>query len=194
MVRLDKSYWEERYTSGNIGWDLGSISPPLKAYVDQLEDKNLKILIPGAGNAYEAEYLFKKGFKQVYVADVSKTALNNLKKRVPEFPERQLLHKDFFNLDLKFDLIIEQTFFCALDPKLRSKYVEKMQAILKKNGQLVGLFFNVPLNDDQPPFGGSKSEYIERFTPHFQIKVMDMAYNSHPSRSGRELFVNLQKK
>jgi hypothetical protein len=47
--------------SNETGWDLGQVSPPLKAYIDQLTDKNLRILIPGCGNSYEAEYLLEKG-------------------------------------------------------------------------------------------------------------------------------------
>jgi len=57
------NYWENRYQNQQTGWDIGEISSPLKAYIDQLEDKSIKILIPGAGNAYEAEYLFLNGFK-----------------------------------------------------------------------------------------------------------------------------------
>jgi len=31
-----------------------------------------------------------------------------------------------------------------------------MTELLLKNGKLVGLFFNIPLFDDHPPFGGTK--------------------------------------
>ena len=56
-------YWQNRYLENSTGWDLGDISPPIKAYIDQLNNKNIKILIPGAGNAHEAEYLHNQGFK-----------------------------------------------------------------------------------------------------------------------------------
>ncbi len=75
LNNLNRKYWENRYAKNDTGWDLGKISTPLKTYFDQLENKNLKILIPGAGNAYEAEYLHQKGFKNVFVVDISKTAL-----------------------------------------------------------------------------------------------------------------------
>ncbi len=67
---LDEKFWDSRYQSENTGWDIGQISTPLKAYFDQLDNKKLKILIPGGGNSYEAEYLFEKGFKNVYVVAV----------------------------------------------------------------------------------------------------------------------------
>ena len=53
-----KNYWTNRYSKAKTGWDIGYPSTPLKTYFDQLENKDLRILIPGAGNAYEAEYLF----------------------------------------------------------------------------------------------------------------------------------------
>jgi SAM-dependent methyltransferase len=191
-MKLDETFWDNRYKSLDIGWDLGEVSPPLKGYFDQITDKSLRILIPGGGNSYEAEYLHKKGFKNVFVIDISNTALDNLKARVPDFPQDQLIHSDFFDLDMSFDLIIEQTFFCALDPSLRDQYVSKMRSLLTPEGQLVGLLFNVPLYSDRPPFGGHKTEYEERFKNHFEIIKMELAYNSQESRQGKELFINLK--
>ena len=192
--KLDSNYWETRYLEGTSGWDLGVVSTPIKEYIDQLENKHLKILIPGAGNAYEAEYLFKNGFKNVFVADLAQSPLESLKSRIPEFPDNQLLHTDFFDLNMQFDLIIEQTFFCALNPTLRDQYVLKTTQLLGKDGKLVGLLFDAPLNEDHPPFGGSKKEYMERFSPFFEVDTMELAYNSVDSRAGRELFINLTNK
>ncbi|RFN59104.1 methyltransferase domain-containing protein [Marixanthomonas ophiurae] len=195
MESLNEPYWDNRYKNKDTKWDIGYVSTPLKTYFDQLTDnKNLKILIPGGGNSYEAEYLHEQGFAEVYVVDVSETALQNFKKRVPTFPSEKLLHQDFFKLEETFDLIIEQTFFCALDPSLRNEYVAKMHQLLKPKGKLIGLLFNFPLTKDGPPFGGSKTEYKKRFAPFFEIKVMETAYNSIPQRQGNELFVILQKK
>ena len=189
-----ESFWNHKYISGEIGWDIGYVSTPLKEYIDQLTDMDQKILIPGAGNAYEAEYLFKKGFKNVYVVDISSIALKNFAIRVPDFPSEQLLCKDFFDLTDSFDLVIEQTFFCALDPALRTEYMRKMHQLLNPQGILVGLLFNIPLNTDRPPFGGSKEEYIALFKETFNILKMETSYNSIPERAGNELFIKLQPK
>lgn len=193
-MNLDESFWDKRYKTKDIGWDLGMVSSPLNAYFDQISDKTLKVLIPGGGNSYEAEYLFKLGFQNVYVIDLSLTALENFHHRVPDFPREHLLHSNFFELDMSFDLIIEQTFFCALDPILREEYVYKMHSLLRDNGKLVGLLFDAPLYSDRPPFGGNKKEYEDRFKSHFHIKHMETAYNSHESRAGRELFINFIKR
>ena len=67
----EKEYWTNRYTEQNTGWDIGYPSTPIKNYIDQLENKDIKVLIPGAGNAYEAEYIYNMGFKNVFVLDIS---------------------------------------------------------------------------------------------------------------------------
>ncbi|GAB7256063.1 methyltransferase domain-containing protein [Polaribacter sp. OB-PA-B3] len=190
---LSASAWDNRYINNDIGWDLGNVSPPLKAYFDQLDNKELKILIPGGGNSYEAEYLFKQGFKNIDVVDLSKTALNNLHNRLPELPNNQLINSDFFDVNDTFDLIIEQTFFCAIAPDLREKYAVKMKELLKPKGKLVGVLFNVPLNENRPPFGGNLEEYLKLFSSHFKIDILEKCYNSYENRQGRELFVKLLK-
>ncbi len=194
MIKLDEKFWTERYELNESGWDIGHISTPLKTYIDQLTNKNLKILIPGGGNSYEAEYLFKKGFDHVFVVDLSKIPLENIKKRCVNFPTAQLLHQNFFELDMQFDLIIEQTFFCALNPSLRNDYAKKMHQLLHPRGKLVGLLFDAELNKDHPPFGGDKEEYKTYFSPYFEIKRMERSYNSIEKRAGRELFITLLRK
>lgn len=193
MMNLNKEFWENRYHTNQTGWDIGHISTPLKEYIDQLTNKELTILIPGGGNSYEAEYLFLNGFKNVYVIDIVAEPLKNLKKRVPTFPKNHLIYNDFFKLEKQFDLIIEQTFFCALIPTLRSKYVTKMNELLNKEGKIVGLFFNFPLTNEGPPYGGSKKEYLHHFSKDFDIKVLEDCKNSIKPRQGKELFAILEK-
>lgn len=191
---LSANFWDNKYQTNDIGWDLGTVSPPLKAYFDQLTNLDLKILIPGGGNSHEAEYLFNKGFKNVYVVDLSQTALDNLIARVPDFPSSNLILNNFFDLNMTFDLIIEQTFFCAINPSLRADYAKKASEILNVNGKVAGLLFDATLNTTHPPFGGSKSEYLGYFKPYFDVKIMDASYNSIKPRCGRELFFVIQKK
>ena len=192
-MNLSESFWENKYKLNKIGWDLGEVSPPLKAYFDQLTNKDLKILIPGGGNSHEAEYLFNNGFKNVYVVDLSKTALDNIKRRVPNFPDVQLILGDFFNLNTTFDLVIEQTFFCAINISLRENYALKMKELLNKNGKLVGLMFDAVLNEKHPPFGGNKKEYTTYFESHFSMDIFTKCYNSFHNRQGMELFVKFVK-
>lgn len=193
MIDLNKEFWTSKYESANIGWDTGSITTPLKTYFDQLTDRSLKILIPGCGNGYEAEYLHQNGF-DVTVVDLSDFPLKNLKKRCPGFEDESLIQADFFKFEGSFDLIIEQTFFSALNPNLRNAYAEKMHSLLNQEGKLVGLLFNIDLFKDHPPFGGNKEVYEPIFKPYFDFRVFDQAYNSIEPRKDNELFINLVKK
>lgn len=190
---MNRKYWEERYLNNETAWDVGCITTPLKNYIDQIENKDLKILIPGAGNSYEFDYLIAEGFKNVFVIDIALQPLENIKKRNPHF-EKHLIHNDFFELSETFDLVIEQTFFCALNPELRNKYVQKMNEIIKPNGKIAGLLFNFPLTEVGPPFGGSFDEYMTLFTDCFSIKTLEKSYNSILPRKDKELFFIFEKK
>lgn len=194
MINIDEQYWSERYRNNDISWDAGSITTPLKEYFDQLENKNISILIPGAGNSYEAEYLFKQGFTDVTVIDISEEPLKNISNRLPDFPRSKLLYEDFFKHNGKYDLIIEQTFFCAIDPSLRSSYVAKSHSLLREGGKLAGVLFDAPLNTDHPPFGGTAEKYRKLFAPYFKLIIFGPCYNSIKPRAGKELFINLLRR
>lgn len=187
-----KHYWSQRYKEARTGWDIGSPSAPLKEYIDQLSDKTLQILIPGAGNAYEAEYLWKQGFKNVCILDISELPLQEFQQRNPDFPTENLLCEDFFEHTGTYDLIFEQTFFCSFPPlpETRKKYAKHVAELLKPAGKLVGVWFSFPLTGDMEkrPFGGSKEEYLSYFEPFFDIKIFEKAYNSIAPRAGNELF------
>lgn len=191
---LSKKYWANRYVNNETGWDVGQISQPLKAYIDQLQDKSLKILIPGCGNGHEAAYLYEMGFHNVYLLDIAKEPLLHFLKTHPRFPEGQILNEDFFKHQGHYDLILEQTFFCAINPELRIQYAQRTSQLLMPKGKLVGLLFNFEFNRDEPPFGGTKEEYFEYFRPYFKIKVFEECYNSIKPRAGSELFIILLKK
>lgn len=190
---FNADYWQNRYQLGQTGWDVGAITPPLRYYFDQLPNTGQRILVPGCGNAYEAEYLFLNGFAHTYVADVAKAPLQRFSDRIPDFPKDQLLLQDFFQLQGQFDLIVEQTFFCAIDPTLRADYARKCAELLVPGGKLVGLLFDTTFEKPGPPFGGSREEYRSYFEPCFEFLHFENAYNSIPPRQGRELFVELRK-
>ncbi|MBL7777548.1 MAG: methyltransferase domain-containing protein [Chitinophagales bacterium] len=190
---LNANYWDNQYVNGETGWDLGMVSPPIKNYLDTIGDKNCSILIPGCGNAYEAAYLVQHGFTNVTLIDISSTLVENLREQFGDAPIR-ILHGDFFEHQGAYDLIIEQTFFCALNPSLHERYAAKMYQLLKTGGKLVGLLFNKEFEKQGPPFGGNKADYKELFSPMFELKQMDDCTTSVKPRLGSELFIEMRKK
>lgn len=194
-MKLDDEYWSNRYNEKTSFWDTGAITNPLKNYIDQLTSKNIAILIPGCGNSYEAEYLLEKGFTNITLIDLSTSLCNALTKKFSQISASaiKIICSDFFEHQGKYDLIIEQTFFCALDVSLRPDYAIKINELLNENGKLVGLLFNKQF-DSNPPFGGDKTAYQRLFEPLFIIDIMKDCYNSHPKRMGHELFIKLRKR
>ncbi|MBU1012942.1 MAG: methyltransferase domain-containing protein [Bacteroidetes bacterium] len=193
-MKLDKEYWNLQYEQNKYGWDIGYPSTPIKNYIDQLTDKSIKILIPGAGHAYEAEYLYNHGFINTFVLDYAEKAITKFKARIPDFPESQILVEDFFKHDKQYDLIIEQTFLTSLPRMMREAYSRKMHGLLKDNGKLVGLVFNHEFYNDSPPYGGTPEEYKLLFNPYFKLKIFEVSYNSIKPRQEREHFFILIKK
>jgi SAM-dependent methyltransferase len=189
---LDQDYWDAQYKAKSTGWDLGQVSPPIKAYIDTLTNKNCSILIPGCGNTYEAEYLLQQGFTNITVIDIAPTLVEDIKQKFVANSQIKIIQGDFFEHQGKYDLIIEQTFFCALPPTMRQKYVWKMHQLLAEEGVLAGLLFNRTF-EVSPPFGGSKEEYEILFKAAFDFLKMDVAVNSIAPRANCELFFEFKK-
>lgn len=192
---LNKDYWNDRYLQQQTGWDIGTVATPLKTYFDQLTNKHLSILIPGCGNAHEAAYLLQQGFSNVTLVDIAPLATAAVEEKLRGYINNglQIITGDFFDLKTTFDLIIEQTFFCAIHPTFRPAYANQMFSLLAPKGKLVGLLFDRDF-EGGPPFGGSKLEYQQLFAPKFNICIMEKAYNSIAPRLGSELFVLMTKK
>ena len=190
---LGEDYWTFRYQHNSIGWDVGEVTHPIKQYLDQIDNYWLKLLVPGAGNGYEAQYALEKGFLNTNILDISSYPLEKFQLKHSGFPKDQIHHEDFFDHDGRYDLIIEQTFFCALQPTLRPEYVKKMGSLLNPGGKLVGLLFNRHFEKPGPPFGGRLEDYRKLFEKEFNILKMEECYNSILPRQGQELFFILQK-
>lgn len=188
---LDADYWSNRYLQQQTGWDIGHGSTPLVEYLQTLTDKNVSILIPGCGNAYEAEWLLQNGFNNVTVLDISPVLTAALEEKF-KGQHITIITGNFFEHKGQYDLILEQTFFCALDPILRPNYVYQMHQLLKPGGKLVGVLFNKEF-EGGPPFGGSKEEYQTLFSKLLNIKKMEPCYNSIPPRKDAELFFSAGK-
>jgi len=130
----------------------------------------------------------------VFVLDFAERALNQFTERCPEFPKNRIICDDFFNHESTYDLIIEQTFFSALNPDLREQFATKISDLLNPKGCYVGLFFNHEFEQDTPPFGAKNDDYIKLFGNQFEILTFETAQHSIKPRAGREIFFIFRKK
>jgi SAM-dependent methyltransferase len=197
---MNKNYWEQRWQQNQTGWDLQQVSPPLAAYIDHIKPTyaHQPVLVPGCGSGYEALYLLDAGFSNITMLDISAAAIskmeNMLNTHVSDW--RQRLHLacgDFFTHIGSYHLILEQTFFCALDPKLRLAYAQKMHELLAPSGVLAGVLFNRDF-EGGPPFGGNTAEYSQLFKELFTIEILEPCRNSVAPRLGSEVFIQMRKK
>ena len=193
-MNLDKSYWENRWVNSETGWDINGPSPAIIDLVLKCCKRSDKILFPGAGSAHDAAHLFHEyGFQNIYICDWAETPLEIFKEQNPTFPKEQVLHTNYFELKQSFDFIVEQTFFCAIDPTLRSQYALKSRELLRPDGVLMGLLFNRIFDRKGPPFGGNKEEYITLFKEKFEIETLEESQKSITPRKGYELIFVFRK-
>ncbi len=190
---LDGDYWNTRWEKGETGWDIGYASPAITEYINGLPNKDLHILVPGCGNAYEAQHLVNNGFSRITLLDIAPEAVARLNKQFNN-GSVQVLCADFFGHEGQYDLVLEQTFFCALPINRRGDYVRKMAELLKPGGTIAGVLFASEFEKEGPPFGGTEEAYRALFAPYFHIQHMEPCRNSIPPRQGNELFISLIKK
>ena len=189
---LDQTYWNNQYKANTTNWDLGEVSPPIQTYIDGLKDKSINILIPGCGNSYEAEYLLHKGFTNITLIDIAPLLIESLQQKFQGNKNITVVLADFFEHEGRYDLIIEQTFFCALPPAMRQKYVYKTHQLLTGKGLLVGLLFN-RMFEQGPAFGGCKIEYEKLFNDAFLFNKIEPCISSATQRINTEIWIELQK-
>ncbi|MFT3885431.1 MAG: hypothetical protein QM724_08385 [Flavobacteriales bacterium] len=137
--------------------------------------------------------MHRSGFSQVFVLDITDAPFADLVQRCPDFPRPHLLVGDFFTHRGRYDLIIEQTFFCALAPGLRPAYVQHMHDLLVPGGKLRGVLFDTVPPGEGPPYGGSEAEYRQLFGAYFPALTLERCYNSIPPRADRELWLRADR-
>jgi len=190
---MNADYWNDRYETDHTPWDLGLLSPPLKAIIDGVDDKSAAVLLPGAGLGYEVDYLLQQGFQNVTVIDLAPLAIERLRERVGNSPSLTTITGDFFAHRGHYDLILEQTFFCALDPALRPAYVRHMHDLLKPGGRLMGVLFGIVFPFAGPPFGGLAEDYRGLFEPVFGQVRLEPCIISVKPRLGSEWWVEVKR-
>lgn len=193
-VKESKStYWNQRYLDKNTGWDIGRANAVLVNYVLANFPKHTKILIPGAGNGHEASHLIRSGYDKCYALDFSQKAKQNFIEQNEDISPAHYIVDDFFDLKGTYDLIIEQTFFCAIHPSRRLEYVDQASLLLSKYGKIAGLLFEME-KEDGPPYGGTGSDYENLFSKKFTINSLEITNESISTRLGKELFFEFSKK
>lgn len=195
----ESSFWTNAYESSGDGWDLGRCSPSFKDLASRfLVSKKLpsnRVLVPGAGRGYEAQWLSDLGL-DVVAEDFSAKAKEEFLRLNPD-SRVDYKNRDFFGQeslsDAPYGAICEFIFFCAIDPSKRKKYFDVVAARLDKNGLLLGIFL-VMNSPGGPPYSVTPWELREYFKERFDLVHWKTSEHSVSKRQGKEFELVLKKK
>lgn len=182
--------WEQLYQKGDTHWDRGRPSPPLEQWLAQ-NTLDGRIAVIGCGRGHDVALLARSG-ADVLGLDIAPTAIADAKKNYGEFSDRFRV-ADLFDVptDLRaaFDVVIEHTCLSGLPPDLRSQYRAGIDALLRPDGRVVGVWFIQPDLDPGevgPPFPLPVPALDALFAEGYEVVedyIPDVAYEG---REGRE--------
>lgn len=192
------AFWEGLYQSGQAGWDIGGPAPPLARWLaePQALAPGSRVAVLGCGLGHEA-LLFARAGHRVAGFDFAPRAVSAARARAAaEGLAVTFEQADIFSLGDRyagaFDLVVEHTCYCAIDPLRRPEYVGLVHRLLASGGQLVGLFY-CHGRPGGPPFTTCREELERLFGACFSLFRLELAPDSVPSRANQELFALMRK-
>jgi SAM-dependent methyltransferase len=184
---MSREYWEARYQSNDMPWEKGEPSPGLVDFLAAHPAlSRTAVCVPGCGTghdvlAWAAADFPASGF------DIAESAIQRSVERLrtagltARFQLADFLHDQ---PPAQFDWLFEHTLFCAIQPGERDEYVQAVLRWLKPSGQYLAVNYLIP-DRDGPPYGTTREELVERFSPHFNLSA-DWVPRSYPNRTGLE--------
>ncbi len=158
------SWWDERYESGDTRWDAAGAHPLLDSLIPPLKITRCRILILGCGAGHDAAWWEKQGHIVTGV-DFSKEAIEQARTLYGERDSLKWVQLDVFNLPKdwtsRFDIVFENTMFCAIPPARREELVRTWWRLLTPRGRVIGLALIMDKLAG-PPYGASEWELRQR--------------------------------
>jgi len=155
------------------------------------------ICVLGAGNGYDPINFAKYGHK-VTAVDFSKRAVDNLSKTSLAMDLKiDIRYMDLFKLgelfSAYFDVVIEYTCLCAIDPDRRAEFCKVVHKILKQKGEFISLLFPINKEDNRegPPFGINLDSMKSIFREKFRICNLKYYNETISARKGNEIFITM---
>jgi len=191
---MNANEWETRYESGDMPWEKGAPSPGLVDFLSAHPGLGKgSVCVPGCGTGHDVRAWVQGGF-QVFGYDIAPSAIRLAREKTPETLSAEFQIANFLadQPPRQFDWLFEHTLFCAIDPSQRDDYVKALLRWLKPEGQFLAVHYLIP-DKDGPPFGVTRAEVLERFSPHFDL-LEDWVPRSYPNRTGLELMLWWRRK
>ena len=147
------------------------------------------VCVPGCGTGHDALAWARAGF-QAFGYDIAPSAIRLATLRTPSAKLSATFQAADFLQDpppFLFDWVFEHTLFCAIQPHERDDYVRATLRWLKPAGYYLAVNYLIP-DRDGPPFGTTRDEVWQRFSPHFEL-LQEWVPRSYPNRTGLELML-----
>src|SRR5262249_24023982 len=192
---MSETDWEKRYQTKDMPWEKGEPSPGLVDFLAAHPKlPRGKVCIPGCGTGHDVLAWAKAGF-DAFGYDVAPSAVRLARERVAAAGLRSQVDRADFLIVVApqlFDWVFEHTFFCAIDPSERDAYVRAVVRWVKPRGYYLAMNYLIP-DQEGPPFGTTRAELWERFSPHFEL-LEEKVPRSYPNRTGLELLLWWKRK
>ncbi|KAK2993773.1 hypothetical protein RJ640_018063 [Escallonia rubra] len=172
--------WEKSWREGVTPWDLGQPTPVLVHLHETGALPKGRALVPGCGSGHDVVAI-ACAERYVVGLDISGNAIKTAKALSSSSPYSDYLtfcKTDFFTWHPTelFDLIFDYTFFCAIEPDMRSAWACQIQNLLKPDGELITLMFPVSDHVGGPPYKVSVADYADVLQP-VGFKAMSIVEN-----------------
>jgi hypothetical protein len=179
-------FWTSRYASEETPWDFHGVPLAIKTFLNAAPRAPSNVLVPGCGSGYEVK-AFQDAGLNVTAIDFAPLAIKRTRSLAGSTGVTILL-ADFFTHDFPlryFDIVYERTFLCSLPPSRWRSYSERMAALLKTNGRLIGIFLYGD-ESDPPPYPLTAARAHELFAENFQLIHDEPVSDSLPIFQGME--------
>ncbi|MCC5995108.1 MAG: methyltransferase domain-containing protein [Oceanicaulis sp.] len=180
--------WEARFRAGDAPWERAGVHPALPDWAQAgAFTAGGSMLVPGCGRGAEPEAFARLGLALTGI-DLAPSAITWQRARFAEAGlNGTFLAADAlaWRPDTPFDALWEQTFLCAIHPRLRTDWEAMAHASLRPGGSLFALFMQKD-EPGGPPYGCSL-EAMRDLLPESRWIWPDtplMAY-PHPGLSGK---------
>lgn len=190
--------WEKYWAEGLTPWDLGQATPVVQHLVHTGTLPKGRVLVPGCGSGYDVVAMASPE-RYVVGLDISDSAVKKATEWSSSLPNANnftFLVADFFSWQPTklFDLIFDYTFFCAINPCMRSAWAQKIRDCLKPDGELITLIYLISCQDGGPPYNTSVADYEEVLNP-MGFKALSTVDNELAvgNRKGREKLVRWKR-
>ena len=182
--------WEEIYQKGEVFWNKGEASPPMKQYLERHPVRG-RALVPGCGHGHEVALAVEHGLDAIGL-DIAPTGVAEARALYPKLADRFVVG-DLFNppaeLRGAFDVVLEHTCLSGLHPSLRADYRRGIDLTLKRGGLLIGVWFIEPdldPGDEGPPFPFSVPDLTALFAQDYEVVEDYVPDVSFPTRVKQE--------